>query len=189
VNAAANCFFIFILSRTALVPTHPPIQWVPGALFLGVKWLGCEPDNSPPFSAKVKGVALYLQSPNTPSWHGAQLKHRDNFTFIFYLGISFLLSVSLFHDSFSQSTSHFHVWLLVRPLFYIISVVIQICFLSHGSHNFSILEIKFHLCPNILLSTLFSDTCNLCSSHKVRQHVSQPYKQGENLFYICILMF
>jgi len=21
--------------------------------------------------------------PNTPSWHGAQLKHRDNFTFTF----------------------------------------------------------------------------------------------------------
>jgi hypothetical protein len=26
---------------------------------------------------------LYLHSPNTPSWRGAQLKHRDNFTFIF----------------------------------------------------------------------------------------------------------
>jgi len=22
--------------------------------------------------------------PNTPSWHGAQLKHRDNFAFAFY---------------------------------------------------------------------------------------------------------
>jgi hypothetical protein len=26
-------------------------------------------------------VELYLYSPNTPSWYGAQLKHRDNFTF------------------------------------------------------------------------------------------------------------
>jgi ribosomal protein L7/L12 len=25
--------------------------------------------------------AIYLHSPNTPSWHGAQLKHSDNFTF------------------------------------------------------------------------------------------------------------
>jgi len=25
-------------------------------------------------------VELYLHSPDTPSWHGAQLKHRDNFT-------------------------------------------------------------------------------------------------------------
>jgi hypothetical protein len=28
-------------------------------------------------------VELYLHSPNTPSWHGAQLKHWDNFTFTF----------------------------------------------------------------------------------------------------------
>jgi hypothetical protein len=27
-------------------------------------------------------VELYLNSPNTPSWRGAQLKHRDNFTFL-----------------------------------------------------------------------------------------------------------
>jgi len=27
------------------------------------------------------GVELYLHSPNTPSWCGAQLKHRNNFTF------------------------------------------------------------------------------------------------------------
>jgi hypothetical protein len=26
-------------------------------------------------------VELYLHSPNTPSWCGALLKHRDNFTF------------------------------------------------------------------------------------------------------------
>jgi hypothetical protein len=26
-------------------------------------------------------VELYLHSPNTPSWCGVQLKHRDNFTF------------------------------------------------------------------------------------------------------------
>jgi hypothetical protein len=31
--------------------------------------------------AEVKElVQLYLHSPNTPPWHGAQLKHRDNFT-------------------------------------------------------------------------------------------------------------
>jgi hypothetical protein len=30
-------------------------------------------------------VELYFHSPNTPSWRGAQLKHRDNFTFTFTL--------------------------------------------------------------------------------------------------------
>jgi hypothetical protein len=35
------------------------------------------------FWLKVKCVCpgKYLHSPNMPSWHGAQLKHRDNFTF------------------------------------------------------------------------------------------------------------
>jgi hypothetical protein len=26
-------------------------------------------------------MELYLYSPNTPSWRGAELKHRDNFAF------------------------------------------------------------------------------------------------------------
>jgi hypothetical protein len=51
---------------------------------LGVKQPGHEADHSPPSSAKVKEwVGLYLHSPNTPSWHGAQLKHGDNFTSTF----------------------------------------------------------------------------------------------------------
>jgi hypothetical protein len=75
-------FLFTITSRMALGPTQPLIQWVPGALFLGVKRSGHEADHSPPSSAKVKEcVELYLYSPNTPSWHSAQLKHRDNFTF------------------------------------------------------------------------------------------------------------
>jgi hypothetical protein len=33
-------------------------------------------------TAEVKEcVELYLHSPNTPSWRGAQLKHRDSFSF------------------------------------------------------------------------------------------------------------
>jgi hypothetical protein len=58
-----------------------------GALSLGIKWPGCEADHSSPSSAKVKEwVELYIYFPNTPSWHGVQLKkHRDNFTFTFTL--------------------------------------------------------------------------------------------------------
>jgi hypothetical protein len=60
-------------SRTALGPTHPPIQWVPGALSLGVKRPGREPDHSLP-SAEVKEcVELYLHSPKTSSWRGGKL--------------------------------------------------------------------------------------------------------------------
>jgi hypothetical protein len=64
------------------MPTQPPIQWVPGALSLGVKRPEREADHSPPSSAEVKErMELYLHCPNTPSWRGAQLKHRVNFTF------------------------------------------------------------------------------------------------------------
>jgi hypothetical protein len=52
--------------RTALGPTQPPIQWVPGSLSLEVKRPGREADHSPLSSAKVKEcVELYLHSPNT----------------------------------------------------------------------------------------------------------------------------
>jgi len=56
-----------------------------GALSLEVKWPGRKTNHSPPSSSQVKEcVDLYLHSPNTPSWRGAQLKnkHGDNFTFL-----------------------------------------------------------------------------------------------------------
>jgi hypothetical protein len=57
-------FLFTTASRTALVPTQPPIQWVPGALSLAVKRAGREADHSPPSIAEVKqSVELYLHSP------------------------------------------------------------------------------------------------------------------------------
>jgi hypothetical protein len=50
--------------------------------FPGVKQTGREANHSPPSGAEVKEwLELYLHSPSTPLWRGAQLKHRDNFTF------------------------------------------------------------------------------------------------------------
>jgi hypothetical protein len=67
--------FLTTASRTALGPTQPPIRWVPGALSLGVKQSGREVDHSPSSSAEVEEcMELYLHSPNTPSWCGAQFK-------------------------------------------------------------------------------------------------------------------
>jgi len=44
--------------------SQPPIQWVPGALSLGVERQGREADHSPPSSAEIKEfVELYLHSP------------------------------------------------------------------------------------------------------------------------------
>jgi hypothetical protein len=47
-------FLFTTASRTALGSTQPPIQWVPGAIFLGVKRPVREAGHSPPSSAEVK---------------------------------------------------------------------------------------------------------------------------------------
>jgi hypothetical protein len=47
-------FHFTTASRTALGLTQPPIQWVLGALSLGVKRPGREADHSPQSSAEVK---------------------------------------------------------------------------------------------------------------------------------------
>jgi hypothetical protein len=49
------------VSKLALGHTQSPIQWVTGALAVGVKWRGREADYSPPSIAKFKKV--YRQSP------------------------------------------------------------------------------------------------------------------------------
>jgi hypothetical protein len=50
-------------SRTALRPTQPPIQWVPGALSLRVKRPGREVGHLPPSSAEVKNAWSYTSTP------------------------------------------------------------------------------------------------------------------------------
>jgi hypothetical protein len=47
-------FLFTTSSRTALGPTQPPIQWVPGALSLKVNRPGHKADHSHPSSAEVK---------------------------------------------------------------------------------------------------------------------------------------
>jgi hypothetical protein len=49
--------------RPALRPTQSPIQWVSGALSLGVKQPGREADHSPPSSPAVKNVRSYTSTP------------------------------------------------------------------------------------------------------------------------------
>jgi hypothetical protein len=50
-------------SRPVLELTQPPIQWVPGALSLGLKSPGRESDQSPPSSAEVKNAWSYTFTP------------------------------------------------------------------------------------------------------------------------------
>jgi hypothetical protein len=56
--------FLFVtLSRTALGPTQPPLQLVPGALSLEVKRPGREADHSTPSSAEAKNAWSYTSTP------------------------------------------------------------------------------------------------------------------------------
>jgi hypothetical protein len=56
--------FLFTTAfRPALGPTQPPIQCVPGVLFLGIKHLGREADHSTPSSAEVKNAWIYTSTP------------------------------------------------------------------------------------------------------------------------------
>jgi hypothetical protein len=50
--------------KPALGPTQPPIQWVHGALSLGVKQPGHELSHSPPSSSKVKNSGAIPPLPN-----------------------------------------------------------------------------------------------------------------------------
>jgi hypothetical protein len=76
VPAGVGIFPFIIASRPVLGPTQPPIQWVPGALSLGIKRPRREAYHSLPSSAEVKEcVELYLHSPT--SSHGVVLSWKS----------------------------------------------------------------------------------------------------------------
>jgi hypothetical protein len=50
-------------SRPALGSTQPPIQWVSGAISVGVKRQVREADYSPPTSVEVKKMWIYISTP------------------------------------------------------------------------------------------------------------------------------
>jgi hypothetical protein len=70
-----------IASRTALRPTQPPMQWIPGVLSLGVKRPGREADHSPPSSAEVNKAWRYTSTPPYVFMAWCLVKHRNKFIF------------------------------------------------------------------------------------------------------------
>jgi hypothetical protein len=58
-----SIFLIFKVSRSTLEPTHPSVQWIPGALSLRVMRTGREADSSLPCNVRLSMLELYLQYP------------------------------------------------------------------------------------------------------------------------------
>jgi hypothetical protein len=61
-------FLFSAVCRPTLWPIQSPIQWVMGALSLGVKWPGREADHFLLSSAEVKNGGAILLLPHTSSW-------------------------------------------------------------------------------------------------------------------------
>jgi hypothetical protein len=51
-----NDFLFFMVSRLSLEFTQPPFQWIPQAIYLGLKESGNEAEHSPPSGAEIKNV-------------------------------------------------------------------------------------------------------------------------------------
>jgi hypothetical protein len=78
-------FLFTTASSSVLGPTQPPIQWVPGALSMGVKRPDREADHSPPSSAESRNVWSYTSTPQYIFMAWCLVKHKDNFTFTFII--------------------------------------------------------------------------------------------------------
>jgi hypothetical protein len=54
--------FFFVVSILAVGSTRPHIQWVPRAVYEGLKWQGCEADTHLHLLPKLRMMELYLHS-------------------------------------------------------------------------------------------------------------------------------
>jgi hypothetical protein len=68
-------FLFTTASITALGTTQLPIQWLPGALSLGIKCPEFEADHSAPFSAEVKECMEHKSTPQYSKLH-ILMKHK-----------------------------------------------------------------------------------------------------------------
>jgi hypothetical protein len=105
-----------------------------GALPLGVKRPEREADHS--LSCRSQEcLAIYLQSYNTPSWCGAYLKHRDNFTSYLYV------------NSYVFNESQLKQWSSLWQVQ--IDVISQMCVSYKQRMNTGVLMNRTHFGPSV----------------------------------------
>jgi hypothetical protein len=90
-----------------------------------------------------------LHFPNTPSWRGAQLKHRDNFTFTFIETVVLIMPVTLAVSFITNLCFFFWGNLLLihrnKTIFMFICILLLILPLNMHATNFELLESTFPL--------------------------------------------
>jgi hypothetical protein len=74
--------FAIAVSRPALGPTQPPVQWVSGTLSPGVKRPEREADHSPSSSEEVKNTWIYTSIPPYTFMAWCLGNNSNNFTFM-----------------------------------------------------------------------------------------------------------
>jgi hypothetical protein len=79
--AEAEMFLFDTVSRPALGPTQPPIQWVPGVLSLGVKRPAVKLTTHLHIVSRSKNEWSYTSTPQYVFMAWYLVKHRDNITF------------------------------------------------------------------------------------------------------------
>jgi hypothetical protein len=125
----------WIPARAGNFSLHHPVQTGSGVYpasypmgtrgsFPGVRRPGLEADHSPSSSAEVKEcVELYLNSANTPSWHGAQLKAQGQLFLFLYIYLYLIICLQT-----NQPTKSFLPLLILIMKQLILAHTIKLCF-------------------------------------------------------------
>jgi len=71
----SSIFYVFSLFDNITTPTQPPIQWVLGALYLGIERSQREADSSPHQMPKLRMRGAIPSLRHTSSWRG--VVHRS----------------------------------------------------------------------------------------------------------------
>jgi len=85
--------FMFLLQSFHTGPgiTQYPVKWIWGAILQGVKWLGCEADHFPLFSAMGKNTRNYTATPSHAFMMWCLMECWDSF-----ISFTFKFSLSTF---------------------------------------------------------------------------------------------
>jgi hypothetical protein len=179
-------FFFTIASRTALGPTQLPIQWVPGALSLGLKRPGREADHWPHLVPRSKNEWGYTSTPQYVFMAWCLVKHRDKFIFYLYYCYCFPSSQQLLFSWRCLYISQCcNVWTVSRThcIQYFVKWTTVNClrrdfYVSSNGSDIKGLKLDWSLCSAKWDSSEWVQTCHgtfpLCTQFEYHLTISSP---------------